>query len=156
MERTCGQCRRRFPPPQLMRLPAPERTRRRAWVCVSGPCLAAQGGDVAALARHEALKALGLARRQGAVQLGLADAKLEPGTALAACDLGTRARAQAQALGAHFFVSKAELGRALGAGSVGFCRVQHERLSDRVGQWVRVWHAATNNSGVVNGQDQST
>ena len=139
---------------------------RGAWVCLSSECLRGLTPAVAArafrsrltvppalqgaalicslreLAHRRLLETLGLARRSGAIRLGIDAVSSSPtDVIIAATDLAARSHAQALRLGASFVDDAETLGAALGSGRVGVLAVLPGRFADDAAYWLSLWQA---------------
>jgi predicted RNA-binding protein YlxR (DUF448 family) len=189
-ERTCLVCRTARAPDELLRLvalegvvvPALRGRGRGAWVCVARSCLAKVDAfklaralkleaapslaaswldDLAALAARRVLEAVGLARRQGVLSLGVDAIAAEPSTpgavVLAARDASERTRRDALARASELpeaaraaageLASSNELSRASGANNVGAARIGPGPLAHQAAYWLSVWYESRSREG---------
>lgn len=173
--RTCVVCATPRPQNDLLRLSVAESRvlfgatdpGRGAHVCVEQSCLAGLNArnlarafrrpvpspdtgrlrlELHSLAQRRVLEMVGLARRQGALRVGVErmasartreDSKL--GLALVSTDLSARSRRE---LGEQVseFADSETLGRAAGMGPVGAMQITPGRLAKQAAYWLRVWY----------------
>lgn len=167
-QRSCVVCRCTRAPHELValqvvgdRLALGHRLRGRgAWVCLSRACLeqltsrhaarafrqAVSAPDTLlaeghALAERKVFELIGLARRQGALALGIERIEAAPVGALVllAADLSERSRRHAGAR-AHVFADAGALGRACGAGRVGALAITPGPLEKQAAYWLQLWY----------------
>ncbi len=172
--RTCVVCQSSKPPTQMLRLSENanlvrpvgwHKAGRGASVCIRRECIegleprhlarafkkslapdAALGWrlGLGSLAKQRVLEAIGLARRQNAITLGVEEVCAElgrdpkPGVVIVAEDVAERTRRSVAE--ASCFATCRELGRACGAAWVGVVRIQPSSLADQAAYWLSVWY----------------
>jgi len=97
------------------------------------------------LAQQRVLESVGLARRQGELEVGI-DRILEGqhhknAAILVANDLSERSLRKTAHIGAQTFIGSEALGKAAGMNRVGAMKICSKRLGNQASYWLNVWHA---------------
>jgi hypothetical protein len=112
--------------------------------------------DLHRIAEQRLLETVGLARRQGILDVGVERMSALDELVIVASDLAARSASQLGD-GARRFLQGTALGRAAGMGWVGAMRIAPGRLADQAAYWLALWYETRSPAeGSAGSEPQST